>query len=210
MKNRELTDRQKEILCFIVEHIKKFGFPPTIPEIQKGFRFKSPTAVNDHLNALAKKGFVIRHPNKSRGIEVVNFDNNIQSETNVARIPIVGRVAAGTPILAEENIEGYLSLDKSLMQQPGNTFALKVRGDSMIKTGILDGDYVIINKQPTVEEGEIAAVVVDNEATVKRVFFDKNLIKLQPENDSLIPIYINPREQEVFVAGKVKAVIRKI
>lgn len=210
MKNKVPTLRQKEIFDFIVEHIKEFSFPPTITEIQKKFRFKSPTAANDHLNALSKKGFIIRHPNKSRGIEVVNLDSTIQYETNSIQIPIIGQVAAGTPILAEENIEGSLAIDKSLVSQPSKIFALRVKGNSMIDAGIFNGDYVVVNQQPSLNQNEIGVVMLDNEATVKHVLLKKDSIKLVSENDKIAPIEIKNGEKEVSIIGKVKLVIRKI
>jgi repressor LexA len=206
-----LTKRQREILKFILQNIAKQGFPPTIPEIQKKFDFNSPTAVNDHLAALQKKGYIARQPFTSRGIRVIGTNTPVKSDTSsTIQVPIVGRVAAGAPILAEENVEGYLSVDKSLTQQTKNIFALKVRGDSMIKAGIFDGDYVIVNKQSIVNQGEIAAVLIDDEATIKRVYINASEIKLQPENDSLEPTILDLRKENVSIVGKVKAVIRKL
>lgn len=210
MKNKGLTVRQKEILNFIVNHIREFHFPPTITEIQRKFYFKSPTAVNDHLNALSKKGFIIRHPGKSRGIAVVNSDNANQEEVKSIQVPIVGQVAAGMPILAEENIEGSLTLDRSLVSQHSKTFALRVKGNSMIDAGIFSGDYVVVNQQPTLNQNEIGVVMLDNEATVKRVLIKENSIKLISENEDMAPIEIKKGEKDVSIIGKVKLVIRKI
>src|SRR3989339_209973 len=205
MKNNNLTVRQKEILDFIIFNIKEQGFPPTIPEIQKQFSFKSPTAVNDHLNALNKKKYITRHPHKSRGIEILTYKNEIQSNgKNTSEIPIVGTVAAGTPILAEENIEGTISVDKFLIKQTDGAFALRVKGDSMVNAGIFNDDFVIVQQQLQVNQGEIGVALIDNEATVKRIYKEKGKIRLQPENETMKPIIIDPKEQEISIIGKVK------
>ncbi|MFH1260266.1 MAG: transcriptional repressor LexA [Elusimicrobiota bacterium] len=209
MQNDQLTDRQKEILNFITESVKKFGFPPTIPEIQKEFNFKSPTGVNDHLNALVKKGSIIRHPNKSRGIKLIGLRKNNQTEENSIQIPIVGQVAAGIPILAEQNIEGYLSIDRTLANS-NKVFALRVKGNSMIGAGILDGDYVVVNPQPFLNQGEIGVVMINDEATVKRMFIEKDAIKLISENETVAPKVIKKSEKDITIVGKVKMVIRNL
>jgi len=139
--------------------------------------------------------------------------NNI-SVTNSANdkveIPIIGRVSAGSPILAEEYIEGTLTVDKSMVRQTEGVFALRIKGNSMVDAGIKDGDFVIIQQQPQVNQGEIAVVLIDNEATVKRVYINKDIIKLQPENESMPPIIVDPKEKKVSIIGKVKGVIRKM
>ncbi|PIV53672.1 MAG: repressor LexA [Elusimicrobia bacterium CG_4_10_14_0_8_um_filter_37_32] len=215
MQNNILTTRQQEILDFITKSINSYGFPPTIPEIQANFFFKSPNAVSDHLNAIAKKGYITRHPGKSRGIEVNNHKNKHQrNDNNTLEIPVVGRIAAGSPILAQENIEGSIFVDRTFIKVSNgimnSIFALRIKGDSMKDAGIFDGDYVIIQKQAQVNQGEIAAVLIDDEATIKRVFKEKGRIRLHPENDSMNSIIIDPKEKEVSIIGKVKGVIRKI
>ena len=139
--------------------------------------------------------------------------NNI-SVTNSANdkveIPIIGRVSAGSPILAEEYIEGTLTVDKSMVRQTEGVFALRIKGNSMVDAGIKDGDFVIIQQQPQVNQGEIAVVLIDNEVTVKRVYINKDIIKLQPENESMPPIIVDPKEKKVSIIGKVKGVIRKM
>ena len=212
--NLMLTQRQKEILEFIISHIERYGYPPSIPEIQKNFSFKSPNAVSDHLEALEKKGYIARRPHKSRGIEVLiqsklEKNNNINEE-NIAEVPIVGRVSAGTPILAEENLEGSLFIDKSIVRNPKGVFALRVEGESMVNAGILDGDFVLVQQQPVAEQGEIVVVLIEDEATVKRFYKDKNKIKLKPENDTMNPIIVDPQDNNVRIIGKVVGVIRKI
>ncbi|MBA4320205.1 MAG: repressor LexA [Flavobacterium sp.] len=134
----------------------------------------------------------------------------IESRNIVVEIPIVGKVAAGTPILAQENIEGTLTVDKTLVGQRNNVFALRVKGNSMIDADIKDGDFVVIQQQPQVNQGEIAVVLIDNEATVKKFYQEGDKIKLQPENESMPPIIIDPKEKEVSIIGKVKGVIRKM
>lgn len=210
MKNNELTERQEEILNFILQSINKYGFPPTIPEIQKEFDFKSPTTVNDHLNALARKGYIIRHSNKSRGIELVNPESQKKIDEDIVNIPIVGRVAAGSPILAEQNIEGNISIDKTFVSSASNVFALRVKGQSMKDAGIFDGDYVIVKQQSILNNGEIGVVMLDDEATVKRFYEKKDQIILKPENKEMKAIIVNKNEKNISVIGKVKAVLRKI
>ena len=139
--------------------------------------------------------------------------NNIgvtNSANDRVEIPIIGRVSAGSPILAEEYIEGTLTVDKSMVRQTEGVFALRIKGNSMADAGIKDGDFVIIQQQPQVNQGEIAVVLIDNEATVKRVYINKDIIKLQPENESMPPIIVDPKEKEVSIIGKVKGVIRKM
>ena len=174
----ELTTRQKEILEFIKKTTFRRGSPPTYREIMEYFGFKSIGTVQDHLKALEKKGYIKREPNKYRAITVDDFSKTLK---DTVRVPILGQISAGRPVLAEENIEGYISLDKFLVKYSRDVFALKVKGDSMAGAGILDGDYVIVRKQPEVENGEIACVLVDNEATVKRFFKKKEVImRLRP------------------------------
>jgi repressor LexA len=244
-----LTARQQEILDFVAKSISSFGFPPTIPEIQKEFSFKSPTAANDHLEALARKGYIARHRGKSRGIEICNrrcnilrsdvtsglrkgkaqvndvksiyeypagqcgIGNNLNN-SDVVEIPVVGRIAAGAPLLAQENIEDTIFVDRAFVKitngEMRGVFALRIKGDSMKDAGIYDGDLVIMEKRAQVENGEIAAVLLDDEATLKRVFREKGRIRLQPENDAMKPIFVSPGEKNISIIGKLKTVIRNI
>jgi repressor LexA len=201
-------------LDFILFSINKFGYPPSIPEIQEKFSFKSPNAVNDHLNALERKGHISRRPHKSRGIEVLNHASfrtyNSDTDDSVTEMPIIGRVSAGTPILAEENIEGTIFVDKSLARNSKGMFVLRVKGTSMINVGILDGDFVLVRQQPIAEQGEMVVALIKDEATVKRFYWDKNKIRLQPENDTMEPIIVDPKESNVKIIGKVEGVIRKV
>jgi len=210
--NSTLTQRQKEILEFIISHIEQYGYPPSIPEIQEKFSFKSPNAVSDHLEALEKKGYIARRPHRSRGIEVLvrsKLENNIDEE-NVAEVPIVGRVSAGTPILAEENLEGSLFIDKSIVRNPKGVFALRVQGESMVNAGILDGDFVLVKQQPVAEQGEIVVVLIEDEATVKKFYKNRNKIKLKPENEAMNPIVVDSQESSVRIIGKVVGVVRRM
>lgn len=207
----ELTKRQKQILDFIVESIDNYGFPPSVSEIQDRFSFKSPNAVQDHLSALERKKYISRHHHKSRGIEVlVGKSKQENGNSNTAEIPIVGKVSAGSPILAQENLEGTLTVDKILIKNSNNVFALRVKGDSMVNAGILDGDFVLVRQQPIANQGEIIVTLVEDEATVKRFYKENNQIRLQPENENMSPIVVNPRDRKIQIIGKVEGVIRKI
>jgi repressor LexA len=211
MKNLVLTERQSEILKFIILNKEKFGYPPSIPEIQRKFSFKSPNAVQDHLKALERKGYISRHAHKARGIEIlVHTASNENNRNNALQIPIVGEISAGRPILAQENIEGTIVIDKSIIKNSNGNFALRVKGDSMINAGILDGDYVIVSQQPDAEQGDIIVALIEDEATIKRFYKEKNRIRLQPENDTMEPIIIKTDENQVRIIGKIKGVIRKI
>jgi repressor LexA len=211
MKNLVLTERQGEILKFIILNKEKFGYPPSIPEIQRKFSFKSPNAVQDHLEALERKGYIFRRAHTARGIEIlVHATLNENNKNNAIEIPIVGEISAGRPILAQENIEGTIVVDKSIIKNSNGIFALRVKGDSMINAGILNGDYVIVSQQPDAEQGDIIVALIEDEATVKRFYKEKNRIRLQPENDTMKPIIIKTDENNVRIIGKIKGVIRKI
>jgi repressor LexA len=211
MKNLVLTERQGEILKFIILNKEKFGYPPSIPEIQREFSFKSPNAVQDHLEALERKGYISRHAHKARGIEIlVHTASNENNRNNALQIPIVGEISAGRPILAQENIEGTIVIDKSIVKNSNGNFALRVKGDSMINAGILEGDYVIVSQQPDAEQGDIIVALIEDEATIKRFYKEKNRIRLQPENDTMEPIIIKTDENQIRIIGKIKGVIRKI
>jgi repressor LexA len=209
-----LTKRQKQILDFIIKSVNLHGFPPSTSEIQEEFSFKSPNSVQDHLLALGRKRYIARHPHKSRGIEVLVYRNNKQEnrDSNAVEVPIVGRVAAGMPVLAQENIEGELMIDKSLTKSSGDDFVLKIKGDSMIEAGILDGDYVLVHQQQSAEEGDIIVALIEDEATVKKFYKDKSLnrVILRPANESMKPIYVDLSCNNFMILGKVTGVIRKI
>ena len=204
----ELTRKQKEILEFIKKTMFKKGVSPTFREIMQFFGFKSIKTVQDHIKALERKGYIKKDPNKSRSIILEDFSKTLK---DTVRVPILGQISAGKPIFAEENIEGYINLDKFLIKHSKDIFALKVKGDSMINAGILDGDYVTVKKQPTVENGEIACVLIDNEATVKRFYKRDTHIELRPDNDKYQPIIVTQElNKNIFVLGKVIGIFRRL
>lgn len=205
MEKKPLTKAQKNMLDFIQGYMRKNQLPPTYEEIAGNFGFKSKNAVETHLRALERKGVIKKIANKSRGIRLNNSVDNFDKKN---LIPLVGTVAAGTPILAEENIVDYIDLYK-VFYSDAEIFALNVKGDSMIKAGIMDGDIVVVKKQPVIENGEVAVVLIDDEATVKRIFFHANKVVLHPENDKMEDIEIKAGQGNFLIAGKVIGVIRK-
>lgn len=202
---RKLTLKQKQILQFILEHLEEQGAPPTLREIADHFGFTSPASVKPHLEALEKKGYIRRHEHKARGIELV-WERVRKVFWQRAGIPLVGRVAAGQPILAEENIEAVLDLKGLFPEaQYEKLFALRVQGDSMRNAGILEGDLVIVRPQPKAEDGDIVvAIVNEEEGTIKRFFQEKDAVRLEPANPSYKPI----RTKNVRIVGKVIGLVR--
>jgi repressor LexA len=210
---KELTKRQRDVLDFITEMIGKKGFPPTIREIGNKFKISSTNGVRAILSALTQKGYIKRKPLVSRGIELqasskVFFGTNHTVHTFVA-VPLLGRIAAGLPILAVENIEGSIAVDRSFLPS-GDIFSLQVVGDSMKDSGIFDGDYVLAKMQPTADKGEIVVAVIGEEATVKKYFPEKNRIKLVPANPVFEPIIVDKKSPEFRIAGKVIGLLRKM
>ena len=210
-KQSVLTKRQAEILSFIKTHIQYSGFPPTISEIQRQFSFKSPNAVQEHLKALVRKGQIRRNPNQWRGLELIvsNKDSGETTKYSTVSVPLIGRVTAGLPVLADENFEGTISVDRSLVGRATRLFALHVRGDSMIKAGIYDGDIAVAQQQSVADHGDIVIALLGDEATVKRFYRKKKLIILQPENDVMQPIRIN-EGCDFKILGKVIATLHRI
>jgi len=196
----KLTDRQAAIFSFIKEFTINKGYPPTIPETQKKFGIKSPNGVTNHLKALIRKGYIKRDFSRARALNIIGWQTGL---------PIVGNVAAGSPILAEENLMGYFNL-RDLYKDSDDVFLLNVKGDSMMKAGIYNGDYVVVRVQQTLEPGEIGVALLGNEATVKRIYCDGNIIRLIPENDSMKPIEVNRTDSSFQIGGKVIGVIRKM
>ena len=211
IKEIDLTKRQEAILKFIKAHKDESGYPPTIAEIQEKFSFKSPNAVQDHIRALERKGRIRKIPNQWRGLEVVDSHKNIYENNKSATVsvPLVGHVAAGSPVLAEENIEGIISVDRSLVSRTTKLFALRVYGESMIKAAICDGDIVIAHQQPTADNGDIIIALIGDEATVKRFFRKGDTVILKPENDKMHPIKVS-QGKEFCILGKVIATLRRI
>ncbi|MDP7236164.1 MAG: transcriptional repressor LexA [Candidatus Latescibacteria bacterium] len=200
-----LTDKQKNVYEFIKQQVGQVGFPPSVREIAQAFSI-STRAAYDHLRAIEKKGYIRRDPMKPRAIQIIGFRGpDLRNSDEVAMIPLVGRVAAGQPILAEENIEDYMPFPASMVQK-GNVFALKVNGDSMIEDGILDGDYVLVREQNVAERGETVVALLGDEATVKRFYPEKNQVRLAPANAVMQPIITN----DVSIAGKVVGVFRRL
>lgn len=207
MKNT-LTDRQKEIFDFIQEFIESNGYPPTYREIGSNFDISSTFGVKRHIDALEKKGYLANTgEGTSRTISLTESEFNIKTNSNSIEIPVIGRVAAGFPILAEENIEGRINLDQSLIGNKNNCFGLKVRGDSMINAGICEGDTVIVYPQSNVTNGDIVVALLETEATLKRFRKDGNTIYLMPENDMYQPIIVENKEN-FSIVGKVIGVFR--
>lgn len=210
---KNLTDRQQEILNFLQQFLEANGYPPTLREIGKNFNISSTFGVKRHLEALEKKGYLNVMSNASRGISITR-DEISQIESNkifhidgINKIPIVGRVAAGSPILAEENIEGAIAIDSNFIKKSENAFALKVKGDSMIDAGIFEGDLVIINPQTSANNGDIVVARIDDEVTVKVYEIKNQQIKLIPKNKNYEPIVIK-NINEFSIVGKVTGVIR--
>ncbi len=196
----KLTERQQRVLDYVRSAIEDTGFPPTRAEIAKELGFRSPNAAEEHLKALARKGAIEMIPGASRGIRII--------EEESLGLPIVGRVAAGEPILAQEHIEDYCTIAPEFFH-PKADFLLEVQGDSMINIGIHDGDYIAVHKTNTARNGNIIVARVDDEVTVKRYEKQKNSVLLHPENDDYQPIEVNPKNQEFNIEGLFVGVIRR-
>jgi repressor LexA len=207
---KELTRRQKEVLDFISEMTEKNGFPPTIREIGKKFKIASTNGVRAILSALSVKGYIRRKPLLSRGIEVLRSVSSSIGRVKPAlvSVPLLGRISAGLPVLAVENVEGSIGIDRTLFPGDG-IFFLKVVGDSMRDAGILNGDYVLAQQQNTADKGEIVVAMIGDEATVKRYFPEKNKVRLEPANPEFGPIIVEKRTPDFFIAGKVIGLLRK-
>lgn len=198
-----LNKRQQEIFSFIKESLINHGYPPSVREIGKAVGLKSSSTVHGYLSQLEKIGLIKRNPTKPRAIDILTE----KPWGNTISIPLVGCVTAGTPILAQENIEDVYPFPKGLLGTREDIFMLTVQGESMINAGIFDGDYIMVQEQNTAYNNDIVVALINNEtATVKRFFKEKDIIRLQPENDTMEPIY----EKNVSILGKVVGVYRKI
>ncbi len=198
-----LTDRQQEILTFVQRYTESHGYPPSVREIGQAMGLTSSSTVHSHLEALERKGFLRRDPSKPRALEILH--NGQSPQHRVVSLPVVGHVAAGTPILAEQNIEDHLPVPADLTNGTEG-FILRVHGDSMIDAGILDGDLLVVRRQQTASDGDIVVARLGDEATVKRFFKEGERIRLQPENAAMTPIYT----RDVILEGKAIAVLRRL
>lgn len=202
MGTGKISEKQNEILEYIKSQILERGFPPSVRDICKAVNLKSTSSVHAHLETLEKNGYIRRDPTKPRTIEILDESFNM-NRREMSNVPILGNVAAGEPLYAEQNIEDYFPIP---VERLGNktTFMLKVRGDSMINAGILSNDYVLVEEAPTALNGEIVVALVEDGATVKTFYREEGVIRLQPENDELDPIIVS----DVTILGKVIGVFR--
>ena len=202
----DLSQKQIEILLYIKNEIQRQGYPPAVRDICKGVNLKSTSTVHGHLEKLESKGYIRKDPTKPRAIEILDIgDNSLLTRKKTIDIPILGRVTAGAPILAVENIEDTFPVPVEIVEGQ-DVFILKIQGESMIDAGILDGDLVLVQEQKHVNNGEIVVAMIEDEATVKRFYKEDNRIRLQPENQFMEPIYT----KEVQILGKVIGLYRTL
>jgi len=214
----ELTERQKEILQFILRTSEERGYPPTIREIGEEMEIRSTNGVNDHLKALERKGFVTRGEQQSRSLVPTKRARLVlglgarRTDPTMVDVPVLGRVAAGAPILAQQHIEDTVRIDSFLLGSNGReVFALRVKGDSMIDDGIHDGDFIFVRKAPSATPGEIVVALIEDEATCKRFYPESERIRFQPANKSMQPIYVSKTDfKQTMILGKVVGVYRKV
>lgn len=210
---KKLSKRQQAIYDYIYSYISERGFPPSVREIGAAVGLASPSTVHAHLKVLEDAGLLRRDVNKPRAIDLAKRPSGAENtasvdqdlNNNVISLPLVGRVAAGTPILAEQNVEDKLSLPTSIVGD-SSSFILRVHGDSMVNAGIFDGDYIVVKEQNTAHNGEIVVALIDDSATVKTFYREQDRIRLQPENDTMEPIYV----QNPIILGRVTALIRSL
>ncbi|MCI8268150.1 MAG: transcriptional repressor LexA [Lachnospiraceae bacterium] len=202
MSQGKITSKQQEILQYIKDTILKKGYPPTVREICEAVHLKSTSSVHSHLETLEKNGYIRRDPTKPRAMEILD-DTFGLTRREMVQVPIIGTVAAGQPILAEENIEDYFPVPANVLPN-SQTFMLRVKGDSMIKAGILEDDYVIVEQTASAANGDIVVALIDDSATVKRFYKEDSQYRLQPENDAMEPIIVS----EMNVLGKVVGLFR--
>lgn len=214
-----LTARQRNILDYLVGYIDDHGYPPSMREIGNFFSIKSTNGVSDHLRALERKGYISRSDGQSRGMTILKHaDGKATSRSSAGgghsallEVPILGRVAAGVPLTAVQNVEGHLRIDPSMVAGRAQIFGLRVVGDSMIEAGILDGDFVLVQQKPTADNGQIVVAMIDEEVTVKRFYRELAGVRLQPENRSMQPIWIDRDDPDgCAVLGEVVGVYRQL
>lgn len=198
----KISAKQQEILDYIKEEILKRGYPPAVREICEAVNLRSTSSVHSHLETLEKNGYIRRDPTKPRAIEICD-DNFQMVRTEMVSLPVVGQVAAGTPILAEENIDSYFPVPADIVPR-GEAFVLKVKGDSMINVGIYSGDQIFVNSCNTANNGDTVVALIDDSATVKTFYKENGHIRLQPENDTMEPIIVD----DCQILGKVFGVFR--
>lgn len=198
----KITDKQREILEYMKEQILSKGYPPTVRDICEAVNLKSTSSVHSHLETLEKNGYIRRDPTKPRAIEIIDENFNL-TRREMVNVPLVGRVAAGEPILAVENIENYFPIPAEYMPN-AESFMLRVKGESMINAGIFDGDQILVQKCDTARNGEMVVALVDDSATVKTFYKEGDHIRLQPENDTMDPIIV----PNCSILGKVFGVFR--
>ena len=209
---KDMTARQEEIYEYIKKYSKENRMPPTVREIGNHFEISSTNGVRSILAALIKKGYINRSPRVSRGIEIIDFSekgSKKDAPSNTIEIPIVGRVAAGTPILAVQNLEGTVTIDRDFLACRSDVFALRVKGDSMINAGIFDGDLIFARQQKTADRGEIVVAQIDNEATVKYYHPSSDHVELRAANPKYKPIIVN-NKKDFSIAGRVIGVMRRV
>ena len=204
MSYGKISAKQKEILEYIKQSILSHGYPPAVREICEAVHLKSTSSVHSHLESLERKGYIRRDPTKPRAIEIL--DDSFQLlRKEMVNVPIVGKIAAGSPLLAVENIESYFPIPSEYLPN-AQTFLLEVKGESMINAGIFDGDMVIVEQQPTADNGDIVVAMIEDSATVKRFYKEDGYYRLQPENDTMDPIIVS----EVSIIGKVVGLYRSM
>lgn len=206
MEMAGLNERQRDILEFISSQVKAKGYPPSVREIGLAVGLKSSSTVHSHLAKLEELGFIRRDPTKPRAIEILNGDEIPIPQPNVVQVPIVGKVTAGLPILAQENIEDFFPVPENFVKGASKSFMLSVIGESMLNAGIYDGDLVLVQQTSSAINGDIVVALIEDEATVKRFYKEKDVIRLQPENDLYEPILVrNP-----IILGKVIGLFRRM
>jgi repressor LexA len=206
--DNELSQNEQNILNYIRKQVAEVGYTPSVRELCKAVGLKSTSSVHLYLSRLAEKGYIKKGNLKTRALKITGENVTETRDIDMLEIPLVGQVAAGLPILAEENIEEYVKLPTSMVRQnvkSEGTYMLKVKGDSMINVGIYSGDYIIVSKCQTAENGQIIVALIDDEATVKTFYKEKDYIRLQPENDTMEPIIV----KDVQIMGKVVGLIRR-
>lgn len=207
-----LTKRQEQTLDFIRESIRGRGYPPTLREIGEHMGIRSTNGVNDHLRALERKGYLRREDMKSRALRLVDEEaEGSDSGGDVVCVQVLGRVAAGLPILADENVIDTVHVDRMMVKGGRDVFGLRVQGDSMIDAGILNGDYIFVRKQSTAERGDIVVALIGDEATVKYYHPEKDYVRFQPANEAMAPILVRASDfRSTMLLGKVVGVYRKL